>query len=258
MTDLDELLQQQVAYYRARASEYDAAYTRRIGFDVLATELSALDLTGDVLELACGTGQWTKVLAGRARTVTALDAAPEMLAIARQRIGDPRVSFIQADIFDWEPRRTYDAVFFAFWLTHVPSIHFEGFWAKVHQAVATEGRVIFVDDGPRKAELEEFVPLSCSEAVLRRLSDGNTYRAVKVLYEPRDLESRLTNLGWRVKVAQAGLYHLIAVAAPGTRSVERNGWPGPDGSGPTRSTERAAPFQASRGSLEAVEPGMEG
>ncbi|HEY3717219.1 MAG TPA: class I SAM-dependent methyltransferase [Jatrophihabitantaceae bacterium] len=40
---------------------------------------------GDVLELACGTGVWTALLAGRANTLTAVDAAPEMIEIARER-----------------------------------------------------------------------------------------------------------------------------------------------------------------------------
>lgn len=209
----DELLKEQVAYYRARAPEYDAAYGSRIGVDSLITELSARPVEGDVLELACGTGQWTKVLAARARTVTALDAAPEMLEIARERLGNSEVSFIEADVFQWEPRRTYDTVFFAFWLTHVPSSRFEDFWAKVGKAVAPGGRVIFIDDGPRKMELEDPL-LALPEAVCRRLSDGRAHRAVKVLYHPQDLEYRLTELGWRTEVMMSGLYHVIGVTVP--------------------------------------------
>jgi trans-aconitate methyltransferase len=52
--------------------------------------------------------------------VTAVDAAPEMLALARQRVRDLPVEFVQADLFAWQPPRRYDTVFFAFWLTHVP------------------------------------------------------------------------------------------------------------------------------------------
>jgi len=212
--DADELLQDQVTYYRARAPEYDTAYGRRIGFGALLVELSALRVEGDVLELACGTGQWTRPLAERARTVTGLDAAPEMLQIARERLGDSKVSFIEADVFQWEPRRRYDTVFFAFWLTHVPSGHFEDFWEKVHRAVTPGGRVIFIDDGPRKMELEHPLADLSPEAVCRRLSDGRAYRAVKVLYHPQDLQCRLTALGWRIQVEMSGLYHVIGVALP--------------------------------------------
>jgi len=53
---------------------------------------------GDVLELARGPGTWTPRLLRDAATLTAVDAAPEMLAIARKRVGDDdRVRFVVAD-----------------------------------------------------------------------------------------------------------------------------------------------------------------
>ena len=58
---------------------------------------------GSVLEIACGTGLWTEALAGWADTVTAIDAAPEMVAIARDRVRSAHVSFEVADVFSWGP-----------------------------------------------------------------------------------------------------------------------------------------------------------
>ena len=54
-------------------------------------------------EIACGTGLWTQALAGWADTVMAIDAAPEMVAIARDRVRSARVSFEVADVFSWDP-----------------------------------------------------------------------------------------------------------------------------------------------------------
>jgi trans-aconitate methyltransferase len=93
-----------------------------------------------VLELACGTGHWTPLLAARARSVTAVDAAPEMLAVARQRARGLPVQFIQADVFGWQPPRRYDTVFFACWLTHVPPARFAAFWSMVGMALAPGGQ----------------------------------------------------------------------------------------------------------------------
>jgi SAM-dependent methyltransferase len=84
----DGLWREQVAYYRRRAAEYDAtsygdlasANTR------IAALVDQLHPAGDVLEIACGTGMWTQHLAAYARAVTAIDAAPEMIALARQRV----------------------------------------------------------------------------------------------------------------------------------------------------------------------------
>jgi hypothetical protein len=39
------------------------------------------------------------------------------------------VTYIAADIFDWQPQHRYDAVFFGFWLSHVPPVTFDEFWA---------------------------------------------------------------------------------------------------------------------------------
>lgn len=76
--EVQALVAEQVAYYRAHAPNYDVAYLGR-DWDRCIEELP---IAGDVLELACGTGHWTPLLAARARSVTALDAAPEALALA--------------------------------------------------------------------------------------------------------------------------------------------------------------------------------
>jgi SAM-dependent methyltransferase len=114
--EVQALVAEQVAYYRAHAPDYDVAYLGK-DWDRCVDELP---ISGDVLELACGTGHWTPLLAARARSVTAVDAAPEVLALARQRVRGLPVELIQADLFGWRPPRRYNTVFFAFWLTHVP------------------------------------------------------------------------------------------------------------------------------------------
>jgi ubiquinone/menaquinone biosynthesis C-methylase UbiE len=96
------VLDEQLAYYRARAPEYDEWFARQGRYDrgaaatarwheevaVLRQWLDALDLEdGDVLELAAGTGLWTERLVALGAHVTAVDAAPEMLAELRRRIG---------------------------------------------------------------------------------------------------------------------------------------------------------------------------
>src|ERR1043165_1686978 len=102
---LDGLLAGQLADYRARAPEFDEVYAER-GFSSLTNLLDELPIGGDVLELACGTGQWTVRLAARAAHLTALDGAPEMLAIARRRLeaAGLTATFHQQDLFAWRPQ----------------------------------------------------------------------------------------------------------------------------------------------------------
>src|SRR5215207_3011690 len=137
------LLTEQVAYYRAIAMEY------QVDVDAgreLAAALEAYQPAGHVLELACGPGAWTELLLRSAISVTAIDAAPEMLTRAKARVGERRVRFIQADLFSWTPSQRYDFVFFGFWLSHVPLDRFESFWSMVADSLASAGRVFFVDD----------------------------------------------------------------------------------------------------------------
>src|SRR3954466_7021668 len=90
VTNTDPTLAEQLAYYRARAREYDKWF-RREGLHDLGEEhnarwrlelhrvFSALDAfapRGEVLELAYGTGEWTIRLAESATRVVGVDAAP--------------------------------------------------------------------------------------------------------------------------------------------------------------------------------------
>ncbi|WP_344564464.1 class I SAM-dependent methyltransferase [Streptomyces axinellae] len=205
-------LDRQLAYYRARAIEYDDDYEQRIPVPLLQQALAELPIAGDVLELACGTGWWTPLLAARARALTASDAAPETLEIARQRVRDPRVRFQQIDVFDWRPRERYDTVFFGFWLTHVPPDRMPEFWAVLRGALRLGGRVVFMDDGPAKAQIEELLEPGGPPLVRRRLRDGAEHCAVKVLYEPDELASVLSELGWDAEVRMVDGYHLTGWA----------------------------------------------
>jgi methylase of polypeptide subunit release factors len=61
--------------------------------------------TRTVLEIASGTGLWTQALAGWADTVTAIDAAPEALTIAGDRVRSKRVWVELADVVCGSRRR---------------------------------------------------------------------------------------------------------------------------------------------------------
>jgi demethylmenaquinone methyltransferase/2-methoxy-6-polyprenyl-1,4-benzoquinol methylase len=192
------LIDEQVAYYRAVAAEYEDHALAEPGEDELLAALDAFQPDGDVLELACGPGTWTGHLLRHATTLTAVDAAPEMLAIASARIQDERVRFLQANLFEWGAARRYDVVFFGFWLSHVPSEHFESFWSLVADCLRPDGRVLFFDDSHRTPE--ELVEGESSSTIRRRLNDGSSYLAIKVPHEPVDLEGRLARLGWQIDV----------------------------------------------------------
>jgi SAM-dependent methyltransferase len=136
-----------------------------------------------------------------ATCVTAIDASPEMLAIASRQIGqDDRVRFVRADLFHWRPDRRYDVVFFGFWLSHVPLERFDAFWSMVAECLTRRGRVFFADDAYRTPD--ESIEGESSTTIRRRLEDGTGFRAVKVPHTASGLQRRLTDMGWRIEVRQ--------------------------------------------------------
>lgn len=205
--DLDALLAEQTEYYRARAGEYDR--TSPLPFDPasraqLVAALEAFAPRGRVLELACGTGEWTVELVKHASELTAVDASPEMLALNRQRVGGADVRYLQADLFAWTPPTRYDVVFFSAWLSHVPPQRFGPFWALVAGCLNGDGRVFLIDELPAVAAQEQLLPEAPAPAVERPLTTGARYRAVKVFYEPDALQARMAELGWDVVIRTVG------------------------------------------------------
>jgi SAM-dependent methyltransferase len=200
--DLDGLIAEQISYYRARAYEYERGNLDLPGGEQLESALDAFRPAGDVVELACGPGMWTPRLLEHATNVTAVDASPEMLERASSRVnGDPRVRFLNADLFEWRPDRLYDVAFFGFWLSHVPLERFESFWSMVADCLRPGGRVFFVDDAYRTPE--ELIEGEASSTIQRRLEDGTTFRAVKVPHTATGLERELAEIGWAINVRES-------------------------------------------------------
>jgi demethylmenaquinone methyltransferase/2-methoxy-6-polyprenyl-1,4-benzoquinol methylase len=222
MTASDRLIEEQIAYYQARAGEYDEWFLRQGRYDhgpemnarwfaeveQVARALEAFAPSGDVLELASGTGLWTQRLVATAQTMTAVDSSPEVHAVNRERLGGAPVRYEVADLFRWQPDRQYDTIFFSFWLSHVPPERLESFWSMVRAALAPGGRVFFVDALYEETSTAKNHQLEGPDAhaVTRRLNDGQEYRIVKVFYRPETLTEQLTAWGWRVRIEQTPTY----------------------------------------------------
>jgi 2-polyprenyl-3-methyl-5-hydroxy-6-metoxy-1,4-benzoquinol methylase len=209
----DEALAEQVDYYRRRAGEYDTtAYgdvaAARVRIARLVAEMRP---AGSVLEIACGTGLWTEALAEQADAVTAIDAAPEAVAIARGRVRPGRVSFEVADVFSWDLGARFDVIFFSAWLSHVPASRFGQFWQLLAKLLAENGRVLFIDEHVDERGKEAYVA-GRDEVVKRRLADGSTFRVIKNFVDPTGLESRLRELGWDCAIRRDGRDWIVGEA----------------------------------------------
>ncbi|MFB9441476.1 class I SAM-dependent methyltransferase [Dactylosporangium vinaceum] len=209
----DEVLAEQVGYYRSRAAEYDATAYGDLGpaRERIARIVGELAPRGRVLELACGTGLWTEPIARVADSVLAVDAAPEAIAIARERLTGGDVTFEVADIFAFTTGERFDVVFFSAWLSHVPAERFAGFWQRLRGLLADGGRVLFIDEPVDNSAKEAFV----GDAIVERtLNDGRTFRIVKWFIDPAALSERLRALGWQCSVERDGTDWVVGTARP--------------------------------------------
>ena len=208
MGDDRELLDEQIAYYRARAGEYDATSTVEddpfgAEADRIREALRAFAPRGRVIEIAAGTGQWTGLLADHADELVVTDASPEMLDLNAGKVGERGIRYEVADAFSLPPTGDFDVAFFGFFLSHVPEGRFTAFWDVVDGLLAPDGRVFFVDEAAHGLWDEDW--LDADGGIVRRtLRDGTRHRAVKVLWTPADLTARLLEEGWRVVVLGSG------------------------------------------------------
>jgi len=222
----DDILQQQIAYYRARSGEYDEWFYRRNRYDrgaeanqqwfdeaaVVRKALHSLGHVGTALELACGTGIWTQELAKLADHVTALDASEEMLAINRAKLNAPNVTYQQADLFAWQPDQQYDLVFFSFWLSHVPPERLAPFLAMVNRALKPGGKLFIIDSTPDLGSSAKNSPKRENDGIYqqRNLNDGNLYTIIKIYYDPADLRVKLADAGFNADVQTTDHFFIYA------------------------------------------------
>lgn len=162
MEERDAVLDEQISYYSARAPSLDDTYTRTGTYDdgpeanaqwleelaIVRHALAVWPCTGDVLELGCGTGFWTALLAPRVRSLTAFDASSEMLALARRRLaGHPNVEFQRTDLIrNWTAVGQYDGAAAFFFLEHVPDSDLPALLRRVADALRP-GAALFVAEG---------------------------------------------------------------------------------------------------------------
>jgi SAM-dependent methyltransferase len=100
---------------------------------------------GRAVDLGCGTGLHTVLLAQRFHEVLAVDVSEPMLALARQKRPRSNVRYQHRDLRDVTPGRdgTFDCVLSAYTLHHVPN--FDVALRQIRALARAGGTVILVD-----------------------------------------------------------------------------------------------------------------
>jgi len=206
-------------YYSRRAREYERIYAkpeRQEDLRQLNKIVTAFFTGARVLELACGTGWWTRVLAPVAAVVTAVDINEEVLELARARAAGP-VKFVRDDLYELKPLvGPFDAGFAGFWWSHVPRAQLGGFLRNFHRALPPGARVMFLDN--------RFVPGSSTPIVRtdpagntwqrRRLDDGGEVEVLKNFPEPAELTAALADVATDIQVELLPYYWCLTYRLP--------------------------------------------
>jgi hypothetical protein len=216
-----------VAYYEARAGEYDDWYLRRGRYargpihdaawnaelDGAGTWLDGLPIRGEIVELAAGTGWWSPLLVTKGE-LSIYDAASAPLDRARDRL---LAHGLRAHIHvrdAWaEPDRQVDALFCGFWLSHVERGRTGDFLALARRWLKPGGTFAFIDSLPDPQSGAADHPAPADDMSVRRLDDGREFTIVKVYREPAELESALHDAGFATAaVATTGRFFVLGSA----------------------------------------------
>jgi len=211
------------AYYAARAPEYDAIYRKpERQADLRAIEQwVAAKLTGArVLEIACGTGYWTQFIAPVATHVTALDAAPQTLAIAKGRVAGTNVEFLVGDAYAPPRDKNCDSAFCGFWFSHVPRARQREFLTALNAALRPGASILMLDtlyvEGSSTPVTERDADGNTYQA--RRLADGSSHLVLKNFPSEDELRALVADVGERATFTTWDYYWAFEYLTPSSSS----------------------------------------
>ena len=196
-------------YYGRRAAEYDRIYQlpdRQPALRELESWISGSLAGKRILELACGTGYWTRLLAQDARQMVAVDINPEMIRIARERCQScMEVEFHVLDVYALpETLGRFDAAFMGFWWSHIPLQDIPLFLASLHVLLDKHARVVILDN--------HFVyrtDADCNTYQLRKLADGSSFEVLKNFPDSGQIQSMLSGCATGFSYRANNYYWLV-------------------------------------------------
>lgn len=198
--DYDDPVNQMNAYYDVRAPWHDEymSYTSNAAMEKLMAPIIA-DIepmvTGKrVLEIACGTGNWTQILAKRARSVLATDVNRSSLTIAKAKdMYGGAVEFCVCDAYHLDQLADrFEVAFAADFFSHVPKQHYGLFLSGLRLRLESGAAVIMIDMDEQAHDREGVHRDSFGNlANVRTLPNGQTFSVIKNFPSQTELEKLL-------------------------------------------------------------------
>lgn len=212
-TYYDKYSEQYVDFYEnwlKRKHEFsDFEYTE--GYETVARILINTAASGEkVIDIGCGVGKWSALLAENGTEVISLDNLPNMLRKVSQRCKQDRIksriSPILSDGFCLPFKDgTFDGATLNWVLAHIPVIKNIHFVCEIHRVMKRNGWLFISDSYWRGQE-------GGKEQIQTRETDGRKYEVYKYYYEPAELKQLLQRTFGEVELLLPLHYELICVA----------------------------------------------
>ena len=188
-------------YYRERAPVYDRVYMypeRQKDLRYLERNIPNPFAGRDVLEVAAGTGYWTRFISRKANSILATDVTVEALAQIRERGLTNNVSTRVIDAYSLdELSGSYSGAFAGLWFSHVPVERRREWLVSLHHRLDPGAIVVFLDNSTTQCER---TPLSYTDdrgnTYQDRVTDsGEQYRVMKNFPTEKELLQTTSGLG---------------------------------------------------------------
>lgn len=203
-------------YYARRAGEYESIYhkpERQSDLRLLESRISTIFSGCSVLEIACGTGYWTQFASRSARSITASDINPEVIAIAKSKAYPVVPEFLIADAYAPDTiAGNFDAMLSAFWWSHVPKQRLEEFIGGLHKRLPAGALMVFVDNRyvEGSSTQVDFVDEAGNSYQDRTLKDGSAHRVLKNFPSSNEISRVLAPFAEEIAVTEIEYYWLVS------------------------------------------------
>ena len=200
-----QLVREVAEYYDSLAK----GYHRRFGYDEVDTSmefnqirdlLSGMFTGRDVLEIACGTGYWTSIIAQAAKSVLATDMNGSMLAEAMKNLSCySNISYSEADAYSLKNVTSlFSGAISVLWWCHMPEKNIPVFLNALHSKLIPGARVLHIcqleDSDSESHKIDEN-----GDTIALRKSEEQIYRIVKNIPTEHDLREILGSVAQDVK-----------------------------------------------------------
>ncbi|MEM9886680.1 MAG: methyltransferase domain-containing protein [Bacteroidota bacterium] len=211
-------IEDQVRYYQERAKEYDLVYEkpeRQVDLCKLKTYLPTKFEAKHTLEIACGTGYWTKSIAKAALSVSAIDINESVLEIAKTRLKNQvNVTLSQSDYQNLSQLKVkYDALFGGFIWSHIPLEQLENFLSICLNAVKPYGIAVFIDNRYIEGNSTPICRVDDmgNSYQIRKLQSGATFEVIKNYPTVSSVRELLKDAAFQISWKELEYYWILEI-----------------------------------------------